>query len=66
MIKDIRLLIYTNDGKEIGVELEPQRVRAVVKLLGLEYDGSDVVMTRRKWKRENKVLIPAGQGNLFG
>jgi hypothetical protein len=67
MIKDIRLFIRTDDGREIDVELEPQSVKAVVKLLGLEIEGEAVTMTRRKRNRESKALISDGsQQPLFG
>jgi len=57
MIKDIKLLIQADNGNIVEVELEQQRVRAVIKLLGLKLDNSGgVTMTRRKWKRENKNL----------
>jgi len=57
MIKDIKLLIQADNGNIVEVELEQQRVRAVIKLLGLELDnGGGVAMARRQWKRENKNL----------
>ena len=67
MIKDIKLLICTDDGNEIAVELEPQRVKAVISLLGLEVENGEVTMTHRKWnrKRENKNLILDKQLSLF-
>ena len=66
MIEDIKLLIRLTDGKNVEVGLEPQRVKAVVKLLGLEVDGEIVTMVRRKWRRENKNLISDKQLSLFG
>jgi hypothetical protein len=61
MIKDIKLLIRTDDGNEIAVELESQRVKAVISLLGLDVENGAVTMTPRKWKRKNKNLILSGQ-----
>ena len=66
MIKNIKLLIRLADGKDIEIELEPQRVKAVISVLGLEVKNGAVTMTRRKWKRENKNLISDKQLSLFG
>jgi len=64
MIENVTLKIQ-NDGKIIEVELEPQRRDAVIKLLGIEIDGENVIMTRRNWKRINKVPISDKQLKLF-
>jgi hypothetical protein len=63
---EIKLLIRTDDGNEIAVDLEPYRVNAVVKFLGLDVEDGVVVMNRRKWKRKSKNLISDKQLSLFG
>jgi len=65
MIKNIKLLIETDSDETIEVELERWRVDAVIKLLGLEIESGETIMNRRKWKRENKVLISDKQLSLF-
>jgi len=65
MIEDVKLLIRLTDGRNIEVELEPQRAEAVIKLLGLEINGETVSMTRRNWKRVNKAPVSDKQLKLF-
>jgi len=44
MIKGIKLLVLVDNGNMVEVELEPHRLEAVVKLLGLDFDGSNVTV----------------------
>lgn len=40
MIDNAELVIYLNNGEDIGFELSPTQLLIIVKLLGLEYNMS--------------------------